>query len=145
MLSINNGVNHRGDDYMLDERQLKCIALKAQGIEVTKIALEVGISRTTYYEWNKLEDFKAEACRREQEFISSTKQAVISYGPKAMQLLKDLAENADSEKVRLDAIAKILDKIVSNATKIDINDGRSDKDKVSIDVLDQVFKDADNE
>ena len=130
---------------MLDERQLDCIALKAKGMEVTKIALEVGISRTTYYEWNKLEEFKAEACRREQEFISSTKQAVISYGPKAMQILKDLAENSDSDKVRLDAATKILDKIMSNATKIEIADGRDDKDNVSIDVLDKEIKEVDEE
>jgi transcriptional regulator len=130
---------------MLDERQLKCIALKAQGIEVTKIAEEVGISRTTFYQWNKLEEFKAEACRREQEFISSTKQAVISYGPKAMELLKELAENADSEKVRLDAISKILDKIVSNAVKIEIDSGMGDKDDVSIDILSQEMLEADNE
>ena len=130
---------------MLDERQLDCIALKAKGMEVTKIALEVGISRTTYYEWNKLEEFKAETCRREQEFISSTKQAVISYGPKAMQILKDLAENSDSDKVRLDAATKILDKIMSNATKIEIADGRDDKDNVSIDVLDKEIKEVDEE
>ena len=130
---------------MLDERQLDCIALKAKGMEVTKIALEVGISRTTYYEWNKLEEFKAEACRREQEFISSTKQAVISYGPKAMQILKDLAENSESDKVRLDAATKILDKIMSNATKIEINDSRDDKDNVPVDVLDQEIKEFDEE
>lgn len=130
---------------MLNERQLTCIALKAKGIEVTKIALEVGISRTTYYEWNKLEEFKAEACRREQDFISSTKQAVISYGPKAMEILKNLAEKSDSDKVRLDAVAKILDKIMSNATKIELSDTREDKDAVTVDVLDQELKEFDEE
>jgi transposase len=138
-------VKYIGGDYMLDERQLECIALKAQGMEVTKLASKVGISRTTYYEWNKLEEFKAEACRREQEFISSTRQAVISYGPKAMQILKDLAEKSDSDKVRLDAVAKILDKIMSNATKIELVDGRDAKDTVPVDVLDNEMDELDNE
>ena len=130
---------------MLDERQLECIALKAQGIEITKIALRVGISRTTYYEWNKLEEFKAEACRREQEFISSTRQAVISYGPKVVEELKKLATQGKSEKIRLDALSKLLDKTMSNATKIEIADGREDKDTVTVDVLDQELKEFDEE
>ena len=62
-----------------------------------------------------------------------------------MQILKDLAENSDSDKVRLDAATKILDKIMSNATKIEIADGRDDKDNVSIDVLDQEIKEFDEE
>lgn len=130
---------------MLDERQLDCIALKAKGMEVTKIALEVGISRTTYYEWNKLEEFKAEACRREQEFISSTRQAVISYGPTVVQELKKLAKNGKSEKVRFDALSKLLDKTMSNATRIEIADGRDTKDNVSIDVLDKEIKEFESE
>ena len=130
---------------MLDERQLKCIALKAQGTEVTKIALEVGISRTTYYEWMKLDEFKAEAHRREQDFISATKQAVISYGPKAIKGLIDLAENAESEKVRLDAYSKLMDKIVSNATKIEIDASNDGRDHVPVDILTDEIKEFDNE
>lgn len=130
---------------MLDDRKLQCIELKAKGIEVTEIAKTVGISRTTYYEWAKDEEFKAEAYRREQEFISSTKQAVISYGPKVVKALIELAEHADSEKVRLDALSKLLDKTMSNATKIEISDDRDGKDNVSVDVLDTELNEFDNE
>ena len=130
---------------MLDERQLECIALKAQGMEVTKIALKVGISRTTYYEWNKLEEFRAEACRREQEFLSSTRQAVISYGPVVVAELKKLATEGKSEKIRLDALSKLLDKTMSNATRIEIDDGRDAKDIVPVDILAREIQDINNE
>ena len=48
---------------MLDERQLKCIELKFQGLDITEIASQVGISRTTYYKWIELEEYKAEVHR----------------------------------------------------------------------------------
>lgn len=130
---------------MLDDRKLKCIELKAQGIEITEIAKQLGIARNTYYNWAADEEFKAELGRREQEFISSTRQAVISYGPKVVKLLIALAEKGDSEKVRLDALSKLLDKTMSNATKISIDDGREGEDNVSIDILEQETKEFDNE
>ena len=106
---------------MLDERQLKAINLKFKGLEVTKIAEEVGVSRTTFYKWAGTEEFKAEVARREQEYISSTKLMAAYFAPKAMQGIMYLALKGGSEKVRLDAYSKLLDKIISNANKIDID------------------------
>ncbi|MBK5244305.1 MAG: hypothetical protein JJE18_04640 [Eubacteriaceae bacterium] len=129
---------------MLDARQLKCIELKSIGMTVTDIAKTVGISRTTYYEWNQLEEVRAEACKLEQEFISSTRAAVVGYGPKAVSMLKNLAENADSEKIRLEATKTLLDKVISNAVKISIDDSRDD-DSISADILDQELLEFDKE
>ena len=130
---------------MLDERQIRAVEAKSKGFTITDVALDAGVSRNTVYAWLKLEEFKAELSKLEQDFLSSTKQAVISYGPKAMQILRDLAEKSDSDKVRLDAVAKILDKIMSNATKIEVTDGRDTKDNVPADVLDAELTDIDNE
>lgn len=106
---------------MLDERQLKAINLKFKGLEVTKIAEEVGVSRTTLYKWRGMEEFRAEVARREQEYISSTRLMAAYFAPKAMQGIMYLALKGGSEKVRLDAYSKLLDKIISNANKIDID------------------------
>lgn len=130
---------------MLDERQLKVCELLAIGTPAIEIAKVVGISRTSVYDWKKFPEIKARLEELEQDFISATKSAVVGYGPKAVSLLKDLAENADSEKVRLDAVSKLIDKVVSNATKVEITDGRDDKDNVSDDVLNDEIEEIDND
>lgn len=130
---------------MLDERQIRAVEAKSKGFTITDVAKEAGVSRNTVYEWIKLEEFKAELSKLEQDFLSSTKQAVISYGPKVVAELKKLATESKSEKVRLDALSKLLDKTMSNATKIEVTDGRDDKDNVPVDVLDQELKEFDEE
>ena len=130
---------------MLDERQLKAINLKFKGLEVTKIAEEVGVSRTTLYKWRGMEEFKAEVARRKQEYISSTRLMAAYFAPKAMQGIMYLALKGSSEKVRLDAYSKLLDKIISNATRIEIDACANDKDAVTLDVLTEELNDIDAE
>jgi uncharacterized protein (DUF342 family) len=110
----------------------------AKGIPAIKIAEELGISRTSVYDWKKQDEVAAKLKELEQDFISSTRAAVVGYGPKAVSMLKELAENADSEKIRLEATTKLLDKVISNATKIEIDDGRSDE-AVTVDMIDEAL------
>ena len=130
---------------MLDERQFKAVECKSTGGNITDMSKAAKVSRNTIYKWIELEDFKAEVSRREQDFISSTVKAVTSYGPTLVEGLKDLAEHAVSEKVRLEARLALLNKIVSNATKVEITDGRDDKDNVSEDVLNDEIKEIDDD
>ena len=129
---------------MLDERMINAALMKAQGIDVIKIAPLIGICRATYYNWEKMEEFKAEVDRFKQEFLTQGSNMISYLSIKALKKLDALME-ADSEKVQFDAASKILDKSHSNATKIEIADGRDDKDDVSVDVLDQEIKDFDEE
>lgn len=130
---------------MLDERQMKCIALKYQGLDVTKIALDVGISRTTYYKWIELEEYKAEIVRCGQELISSTIQIITAYAPKNALKLIELADSTTSKKIELDARLALLNKTMPNTTKISIDDGRDGKDKVSADILDAEMNELDSD
>jgi len=124
---------------VLDERKIKCVELHSKGLGCTEIAKTVGISRNTYYEWMKMESVKAEARRLEQDLISSTRAALIGYGSKAVEMLKTLAETSDSEKVRLDASKTLLDKVISNAVKISVDDDR-DSDEITVDMLDNIIE-----
>ncbi len=130
---------------MLDERQLKCIELGFQGMDVTEIAEKVGISRTTYYKWIKMEEYIAEVNRCGQELISSTIRIITSYAPKnAMKLIK-LADSTTNKKIELDARLALLNKTMPNTTKVTVDDGRDSKDNVSVDVLDAEMAELDNE
>lgn len=130
---------------MLDERQLKVCALLSQGIPITAISKEVGVSRQTVYDWKKLEEFAVELDRFGQEFISQMIESGKAYAPKAMAKLIYLCEHANSDKGKFDAASKIIDKYMSNATKIEISDGRDDKGNVTVDVLDDEIKEFDAE
>ena len=130
---------------MLDERQIKVCQLLSVGTPAIEIAQIVGISRTSVYDWKKNIEVKAMLEELERDFISTTKQSVVSYGAKAVAILKNLAEHSDSEKIRLDAVGKLLDKVISNAVKIDIADARDSKDTVTADVLAEELNDIDAE
>lgn len=130
---------------MLDDRMLRMIEAKAKGFTITDVAKEAKVSRNTVYKWLDNEEVKAELNRHEQDFISSTKQSVVSYGAKAVRILKDLAEHSESEKIRLDAVSKLLDKVISNAVKIDIENTTDAKDIVTVDVLSKELEDIDCE
>jgi len=133
----------RGDK-MLDERQLRVCQLLSIGTSIIDIAEEIGISRQTVYDWKKQDEMKARLEELGQELILSTKRAVVGYGPYAVAMLKDLAENAESEKVRLEAICKLLDKVISNAVKIELSNGNDDQDSISQDLLNEELNEFDN-
>lgn len=130
---------------MLDDRMLRMIEAKAKGFTITDVAKEAKVSRNTVYKWLDNEEVKAELSRHEQDFISSTKQSVVSYGAHAVRILKNLAEHSESEKIRLDAVSKLLDKVISNAVKIDIDSTTDAKDIVTVDVLSKELEDIDKE
>ena len=130
---------------MLNEKQEKICRLLSTGTTITDIAKEMKMTRQTIYDWKKKEDMKARLDELGQEFISSTKQSVMSYGVHAVRILKNLAEHSESEKIRLDAVSKLLDKVISNAVKIDIENTTDTKDTVTVDVLNDELKEIDNE
>jgi len=130
---------------MLDERQIKAIESKVIGGNISDMARKAGVTRNTIYKWIELEEFKAEVSRCQQEFISSTIQIITAYAPKNALKLIELADTTTSKKIELDARLAILGKTMSNATKIEVTDGRDNKDNVDTDVLDQEIKEFDTE
>ena len=130
---------------MLDERQLKICEMLSIGTPITEIASVVGVSRQTIYDWKKIDEMRVRLDELGREFISSTKQAIISYAPKAMKIIKDLAEHATSEKIRLEAAKILIDKTISNACKIELSNGNENNDTVPVDLLDEEFKQFDSE
>ncbi|MCB2300381.1 phBC6A51 family helix-turn-helix protein [Clostridium tagluense] len=129
---------------MLDERKIKAALMKAQGIDVVKIAPEVGISRATYYNWEKAEEFTDEVNRCRQEFIIQSSNRLAYLTVKAVNVLDEQMDSED-EKRSFDAASKVLDKTIPNMSKLTLDDGRDNKDKVNIDVLDAEINEIDAE
>jgi AcrR family transcriptional regulator len=126
---------------VLDEKKTKAACLRFADVDVTKIADEVGISRATFYNWEKTEEFKAEVDRIRQEYLSTIDNLAITEGLKSLKKLAHLRDNARSEKVQSDAASKILDKVKSNATHITVDDERL-SEFISADVLEQELSDV---
>jgi len=130
---------------VLTDRQMKVCELMATGIPITEVAKESDVPRSTIYTWKELPEMVARVETLGQEYLSQTLANIKAEGPKSLKALIKLRDHASSEKVRLDACAKILDKLVSNATKIELSDGRDTKDDVPVDVLEAEMDELDNE
>jgi len=123
---------------VLDERQLKVCELLAKGTTVVDIAKEVGISRQTVYDWKKLEEFVAEIDRLGQEFLNAAQGRLKFAAVLAAEEVIKLLKSGTYEKTRLSAAQDILDRNLGKATtRMEVGDSRSDKDNVTVDVLDK--------
>ena len=130
---------------MLDERRSKAALMKAQGLNITKISKELGITRKTFYNWNTKAEFKAEVSRLTQEFLIESFDMVRYLAPSAVRKIAWLMINGDSSKVQLEAAKVLLDKSISNATHISVDAGQGDIDNVSADVLEEEMQEVDTD
>jgi len=129
---------------MLDERQIKAVISRAAGDNISEMSRKAGVTRKTIYKWIELDEFKAEVGKCTQEFLTQGKSMIAALSVKALNTLNKLMDS-DNEKTRFDASSKVLDKSHSNATKIEIESSDSDKDNVTVDVLDKEIEDIDKE
>lgn len=129
---------------MLDEVHLKACHMISIGKSAIEVAEEIGIARSTVYEWKKDDEFKATLEELGQEFISRMKHQGQSFAPIAMKKLQYLVEHGNSDKTQLDAASKIIDKYMSNATKIEL-DSNVNNDTVQVDILAKELKEFNKE
>lgn len=117
---------------MLTEQQLQCIELLAQGtLTNAEIAKKIGYSERVIYDWKKKDEFKDALHKRTQEFKQAMAEEgqlrMVSKGQMALNNIVMLANNANSEKVMLDANVFIWENVFGKATtRVDIT---KDKDK----------------
>lgn len=131
---------------MLDERQIKAVESLSKGSTITDAAIDSGVSRNTIYEWKKSEEFVAELSRCQQEFIYEAQGRLKSAAKEAADEIIKLLKKGKYEKTRLAAAQDILDRNLGKATsRVELDDGRRDKDKVDKDLLDEEIKEFDAE
>lgn len=116
---------------MLNEKQFKSAKLYAEGITPTEISKIVGVSRTTFYEWLKKEEFAREVDKFKTEIITSAEKSMTSKVEKYIESLEGIALAGRSEKNRVDALTYLLDRVLGKSTtKIqDVTEGKEDGKK----------------
>lgn len=98
-------------------RQHAAMLLATGTMEKGEIALEVGVSRQTLWLWERDDQLlRAEVDRLRHEFKSQGENFLLGKVNAALQKIYDLGNNAESEKVRLDALKYISDQAIGKAT-----------------------------
>ena len=81
--------------------------------ESTKAAAEsVGCASSTAYRIAAKDDFKQEVARLRSEFVASATGKLSTACSDAVEVIIDLAKNADDERVKLRAAVAVLDRFV---------------------------------
>jgi len=100
-----NGTGHN-----LTKNQLKAIPSILEAKSITEGVKKAGISKTTFYEWLKTPEFKAEFVRQRQELIDLALHELKTSASEAVSVLRELLR-AEGEGVRLRTALGILEHI----------------------------------
>ena len=115
---------------------MRCIEMMIEdSMEITKIAKELGVSRTTIYNWMKDERFKAELDKNEQDIKTRVNRVIVHRLPEAIEKLWALTNSTDG-RTKLKATKEWVDRGLGKvSTAMTIEDKRSNSDVGSIDEL----------
>lgn len=119
---------------MLSPKQLEAIAMYVKSTPVMEISKICGVSRTTFYEWMKGDEFKAEVNRQYEEIKNSAAGKITRRVDSYVDELHKLAMTSKSEKTKLDALTYLVDHVIGRSTaKIEnvTKDKDTDKDKLT--------------
>ncbi len=97
----------------LTKNQLKAIPLILEAKSITEGVKKAGISKTTFYEWLKITEFKAEFTKQRQELIDLALHGLKTSTSEAVNVLRELL-NASNESVRLRTAQTILENVLKS-------------------------------
>lgn len=126
---------------ILDEVKIECINLLSEGINISEVARRIGKSRQAIYLWLADENFKAELDRTLQQIKTEGQQKIIAGLGKYISNIEYIANNSKSEKVKLDANAYLVDRVLGRPTsKVDMSNDNKETNEY-IDPLDDIEDD----
>ena len=85
----------------------KCIDLYICGTRITDICKQCNISRQTFYNWLKDEDFKAELEKRKSDLKDEKSKMYLSE-------IEEIALHGKSESCKLNALKYLMDKVLED-------------------------------
>jgi hypothetical protein len=107
------GTQMNGTVQNLTRNQLRAIPSILGSKSITGGVKKAGISKTTFYEWLKNPDFKAEFVRQRQELVDLALHGLKASTGEAVKVLRELL-NAEGESVRLRTAQAILDNVLKS-------------------------------
>lgn len=119
----------------LNEKHYKCIELILQGLKYTEIAKKVPCSRQAIYDWLGDSDFMDELDNQRQEIKTQANNKILAKVDNYRSKIEELAENAMSETVRLNAL-EFLFEVVNGKASQKVEQTVSDKRNTNDDLID---------
>lgn len=120
MITETNKNEQNNEKTQLTNRQLKAIPLIVASPTYTEGCKKAQINRTTFYEWLKEPEFKAELDRQRDE-VTAQAFGVLSQGlTKAVETLVELLDSQDSRLKRL-AAKDVIDFIIRHKENEDLD------------------------
>lgn len=102
-------------DLLPQNRQHAAVLLASGMMEKQDIAKEVGVSRTSLWQWEKDSSFIAEVDRLKREMKTQGQNFLLGKVNRTVNEIYNIAMNGDSEKVRLEALKYIADHALGRA------------------------------
>lgn len=108
------------------------IEMLLAGMNKSEIAKKLGVNRSTIYNWEDKAEVRAELERRRQAIKKSAHNRIVEGACTYVDNMKDLANNSNDQRVRLQANKYLIDQClgIATATKDEIitSDGDTNKD-----------------
>lgn len=92
----------------------KCIDLYICGTRITDICKQCNISRQTFYNWLKDEDFKAELEKRKSDLQDEIQIDMMKKSKMYLSEIEEIALHGKSEATKLNALKYLLDKVLED-------------------------------
>jgi ACT domain-containing protein len=102
-----------GTGQNLTKKQLKAIPSILGARSITEGVKKAGISKTTFYDWLKNPEFKAEFVRQRQELVDLALHELKTSASEAVGVLRGLLK-AEGENIRLRTAQAILDNVLKS-------------------------------
>jgi len=103
---------------ILTDQQNEAIKLYIEGETKTDIAKQVGVSRTTMYNWMSKEEFKATINNGLSEIKSEADVKITAKIPLYIDELSKLALTSKNEKIKSDACQYLIDRVLGKPVRM---------------------------
>jgi predicted DNA-binding protein YlxM (UPF0122 family) len=131
----------------LDYKKEEFIKYVMLGLPFTDISKKLEVSRQALYNWIKLPEVKAELDRRRQEIVKQGNNYILNELRTNIDIVKEIASDKTAlSRDRLNASTYLIDRIMGKTTtKIENSDSKGEDDSTPKDILEEEFKEVDNE
>jgi len=112
----------------LTDRQLKAIPIIVTSPTYTEACKKANVNRTTFYEWLKIPEFKAELDRQRDEIAAEAFGVLSQSLTQAVEALVSLLDNKDNRLKRL-AAKDVIDFMIRHKENEDLDERLTEIEK----------------
>ncbi|UNC92722.1 terminase gpP N-terminus-related DNA-binding protein [Candidatus Contubernalis alkaliaceticus] len=122
---------------MLKDNQLQAVEMYVSGMPVTELSEQIGITRKTFYDWFKKDEFQKAIEEALELRVKEMKQQIRGRAKEYILILEDVAKKSKNDMARVTAVTKLLGIIgLDPGTKQEITVSHGKEDDSKNDLMD---------